>query len=231
MNNMQVRSRASHKEIMDRLSRLLGGTAVNVVATAVSCYHSGDIEQALQVIAEFDEQIGGWHGVFAFVLGKRKVYDVQDRPIYRPFYYITMRLESDHPQFFTRDIVRDSCLHIEGILKSSIRLTFWERIQASADRLPMGSFLRTHKKELITRLSSELYELLLWLNDSIYIFDKHGFSDKEVETIEDEDEARLFELDEALAVYFIARHCGQQLIKRLGLTPSDQMPTANNTPT
>jgi hypothetical protein len=227
---MQNSSRASHQEIMERLSRLLGGTAVNVVATAVSHYKSGDIQQALAVIAEFDEQIGGWHGVFAFVQGKQKVYDVKDRSIYRPFLYVFYRLETPNPERFTRDIVRDSCLHIEGVLKSSIRYTLWERIKESADRLPMGSFLRNHKKELMTKLSSELYDLLLWLNDSIYIFDKHGFSDKEVETIEDEDEARLFELDEALAVYFIARHCGQQLIVRLGLTPADQIPTANNKP-
>jgi hypothetical protein len=203
---------------MDRLSRLLGEAAVDVVATAVSCYHSSDIQQALEVIAEFDEQIGGWHGVFAFVLNKQKVYDLKDRPIYRPFLYVYYRLETPNPQRFTRDIVRDSCLHIEGILKSSIRFTFWERIKTSADRLPMGSFLRNHEKELMTKLSSELYGLLLWLNDSIYIFDKHGFSNIEAETVEDEDEARLFELDEALAVYFIARHCGQQLLTQLDLS-------------
>jgi hypothetical protein len=84
------------------------------------------------------------------------------------------------------------------------------------------------KKELLTKLSGDLYELLFWLNASIYTFDKHGFSEKEVETIEDEDEARLFDLDEALAVYFIACHCGQQLINRFDLTQSDQLPTAKN---
>jgi hypothetical protein len=114
MNNMHVRSRASHKEIMERLSRLLGGTAVNVVATAVSCYHSGDVQQALEVIAEFNEEIGGWHGVFAFVREKQKIYAIKDRPIYRPFLYVFYRLETPNPQRFTRDIVRDSRLHVEA---------------------------------------------------------------------------------------------------------------------
>ena len=215
---MSTRIRASRDEIIFKLSTLLGKTAVATVADAVCLYQKGNSKQALQVIAEFDEQVGGWHGVFAFVLGKQKVYDMAERPIYRPFLYVYYRLETASPERFTRDIVRDSCLHIEGILKSSTRLTIWERIKAAAARLPMGTFLRNHEKELRTRFSGELYDHLIWLNDSIYIFDKHDFSDRQVGTMEEEDGARLFELDEALAVYFIARHCGQQLLTKLGLS-------------
>ena len=212
-------SRASHDDIMERLTALLGETAGRVIDQVVDLYEAGDKGGALHTIAEFDEQIGGWHGVFAFVLEKRRTYDMKDRPIFRPFRYIYCRLDHECPEFFTRDIVRDSCLHIEGILKASIRLTFWEKIQESANRLPMGSFLHRHKKELLRRVSAPLYETVLWLNDAVYIFDKHGFSQVVVETFEDEAEASLFDLDEALAIYFIARHCGQQLIEQLGLMP------------
>jgi hypothetical protein len=116
MNNMHVRSRASHKEIMERLSRLLGGTAVNVVATAVP----------LRFLSAGDAQSAAIH---------------------------------------PRDCARFMPSR-RGILKSSIRLTFCERIQASAARLPMGSFLHKHKRELLTKLSGDLYELLLWLDAS-----------------------------------------------------------------
>jgi hypothetical protein len=47
INNMQLLSRASHTEIMDRLSRLLGEAAGDVVVAAVSHYRSGDIQQVL----------------------------------------------------------------------------------------------------------------------------------------------------------------------------------------
>lgn len=141
----EAEQRASRQEIFERLISLLDSEARLSIDEAVAYYESGQISQALDAVARFDETIGGEQGMFAYVQKRVKHYDKADRPIYRPFLYVFHSLEKSEPKHFTRYIVNSSCAHIEGILKHRVRPNFIERISRTFRRQPMGSFLRKRK--------------------------------------------------------------------------------------
>jgi hypothetical protein len=112
-----------------------------------------------------------------------------------------MILHNDNPARFSRYLVDATCAHVEDVLKQIARSGLLGRI--FADRLPMGRLLR---ERFQNRLPDVLYNDLLWLNDGLYIFAKHDYNIPEGADAENEPlDSHLFDLDEAIAAYLIAR--------------------------
>lgn len=94
------------------------------------------------------------------------------------------------------------------MLKRLVRESFIERLARGLQRKPLGALLR--REEVRRRIPALLYDDVLWLNDGVYRFGKHEYADWPEEI---EDDARLFDLDEAIAIYYIARCLGWQLLQ------------------
>ncbi len=147
------------------------------------------MDQGLAVLKDFDAEIGG--------VGLHKQGSMKLPGPYRALTYVHMILGNENPEQFTRFAVYVSCAHIEDVLKQMARLGFFDRLRA--DRLPLGTILRKVKKPM----PPELYEDLRWLSDGVCNYAKHHF-----ESYNDDEEsldAHLFALDEAIALYLIAR--------------------------
>ena len=72
--------------------------------------------------------------------------------------------------------------------------------------LPLGSLV----KKIERRLPSDLAQELWWLNKNIYVYAKHHYDlRKEFEACKSIE--HYFELDEAIAVYFLLRVLGTKL--------------------
>jgi hypothetical protein len=183
--------RASRDDIFERLDRLLGPEARTVISEAVAHFQTGETGRGLSVLKAFDARL---EGVGLYQQGDRKLPGV-----YRPLTYVEMVLRNQQPEQFTRYIVHASCAHVESALKQAARLGFFDRIRA--DRLPLGAILKRVEKQL----PADLYENLAWLNQRVCNFAKHDFDARD--GLEDGDalDAHLFDLDEALTIYLIAR--------------------------
>lgn len=198
---------ASKNEIMERLEHLLGIKARNVVQEAAKLHDADDIENSLVILTAFDQSIGGF-GLHS-IAGKDTLAGVPgasiaDRDIYRPIQYIRAQLSNSEASFLSRHIVAMACVHVEGVLKRLASSGFLGEFRYG--RLPMGALLR---KRFENRLSQNLYSDLLWLNDDIYRFAKHEFGPR----LWKQPEESYFDLDEAIAIYFIARYLVVQLPK------------------
>ena len=90
-----------------------------------------------------------------------------------------------------------ACAHVEGMLQRMSLLGVFARMVDG--RVPMGALVR----RIRGKLPRQLYEDLQWLASDVYNFAKHDF---DVSGRPDaEARAHYFELDEALAVFLIAR--------------------------
>jgi hypothetical protein len=96
-------------------------------------------------------------------------------------------------------IVLDGKAYVEDVLKESVRFGF---ITKAFSNYPMGRMLRHGFKK---RIPDQLYDDLLWLNDGINIHVKHDYAAPDLFPEGEPLDSHLFDLDEALAVYLIAR--------------------------
>jgi hypothetical protein len=194
--------RTASADIFEHLRRLHGPEAEQVVSRVVTLLQTGEAQQAMLVLCEFDARIGGFglHTLVACEAAKVEPYVTKDRPLYRPVQYVGMSLSRSHPEELTRWIAEMACAHVEGVLKRIAQSGFLGRIVAGF--MPMGQLLR---RLFRGRLPDTLYQDLLWLNDGIYIFAKHDFNAREDMGEDDALDAHMFDLDEAIAVYLIAR--------------------------
>lgn len=184
----RIRQRATRQEILAHLDRLLGARAQEVVLDATELLCDGKNEQALEILKTYDAQLGGI-GLHLHP-PQRKL----SGP-YRALAYIYVPLCSVDVEERTRQIVQHSCGYVEDIVKKMVRLGILEKMR---DDLPLGQMLGRIKH----KVPQLLFAQLKWLNDEIYVFAKHenDFSDRN----EPEPE-HYFALDEAIAVYIIAR--------------------------
>lgn len=192
-----VRERANRGEIFDRLAQLLGTEADQVTARIVELIRASQNQQAIEMLKAFDAKIGG--------VGLHSMQPNTKLPgPYRSLSYVFMTLRTCDAEEHSRRIVESVCQNIENVLKKMVRLGLFERMQS--DSIPLGSLLRTIKN----RIRRTLYSDLVWLNDEVYTFAKHenDFNDRDEPELE-----HYFELDEAIAVYFIARKLVVELSK------------------
>lgn len=138
----------------------------NVILDATNLFTSGETEQGLLTLRQFDSTIGGF-GLHSLAPGATIPFE---RKLYRPIQYIEMHLTSNTPDNFTRYIAEAACAHVEAILKKSTRLSFLSEIRDDKP-VPMGTLINK-AKHLIPPL---LYDDLVWLNKEVYTFTKHEY--------------------------------------------------------
>ena len=128
------------------------------------------------------------------------IYEISDRPIFRGIQYVGAHLRMKPIEWLSRNIVTESCYHLENSLKR--RLCIHEDQRAS-----VGKLLSTRQGE---RLEGSVRRPLIILNRAVYNRAKH--------TIEDIDlDSHMFSVADAIAVYLSCRVMGAELVGRLGL--------------
>ena len=168
-------------------------------------------DELRKFISPFERRIGGI-GYDELLYGKDGSkysgnYPVADRAIYRPLQYaLANLLLAGNP----RNSIRESCAHLEGILKRR-----YDRRIENILRKPLGSI--THSARKMNLFSDELLIKLQLITEMNNIA-KHDYG-PETATIEEQDELRwnldskVFSDFEGLAMYFICRKVGIELMK------------------
>lgn len=166
-----------------------------------------DFDRAMMALIELDSKIPGLgqHNVNKQTADGHwtGVYCIEDRPIFRSIQYVGMHLGTENPEWYTRMIVSESCLHIENSLKRKTGI--WGRLSVGMILDQIGSH---------SPLDSDLCDALRLLNRTVYNKAKH--------TIEDIDmDSHMFSIADAIAVYLICRVLGARTLKGLGITTAD----------
>ena len=131
--------------------------------------------------------------------GRPGAYHITDRAIFRPIQYVVMHFRHRPLDWFTRDIVRYSCLHVESSLK--------RRLDEKRCR-SMGMILKNPEART---LDSNLHNILELLNKFVYNRAKH--------TIEQIDlNSHMFSVADSIAIYLTCRIVGAQLLRGMGIT-------------
>jgi hypothetical protein len=190
----KTQQRASRDEIINHLSRLLGKQAENVVVLSAQKLLEGEKERGLSILYEYDSSLGGV-GIYA-------IKDKKPLGVYRALFYVWLPLQGERPEDFTRSMIHNSCVYLEELLKKIVRVWVWEKF--SPDSLPLGTLINRAR----TRLPSSIYDDLSWLNSKIYNPAKHNLN---LEKDGQEEPEHYFELDEAIAIYFVARKLGLEI--------------------
>jgi hypothetical protein len=172
--------------------------------------HDGQPQQAIQRLATLDAEIGGF-GIHSLADAKEQgtpPYPNEDRPICRPIQYVVRNLRHPDPEWYARDIAEMSCAHIEGLIKRFVeRGNLIERFR----RRSLGRLLHHHRVE--EALPQPLLEDLRWLNSAVYTHVKHDFDSRLTDDYEEDRKDHLFSVDEALAIYVIARHLAVEIVQ------------------
>ena len=164
-----------------------------------------DLLQGFKLLIDIDKGIGG---VGLYNVNKQEgdevtgAYRVEFRGLFRPMQYIYADLEEDNLVWNARDIVRNSCLHVEKAVKYRFEIH-------EGDRSSLGILL-WRKPIVRDTLDAPFLEILRGLNDTIYGKNKHTI---EHVKIDDHD----YSPADAIAVYLICRWAGVKLLEPTGL--------------
>ena len=128
-------------------------------------------------------------------------YNLEDRPIFRGIQYVEAHLWNQGLDWLSRQIVTESCYHVEGSLK--------RRLEVKGN-LSVGRILARRNAQT---LDDELIGALEDLNSAIYNNAKHTIENIELD-------AHMFSVADALAVYLVCRVLGSRILKGSGITTS-----------
>jgi hypothetical protein len=184
--------RAPRAEIFNRLRCLAGVQAESVIVQVVDILRAGQNEQALQTLKAFDATLGGT-GLHSMTPGKKLP------GVYRALTYVNTSLMQSSPSMLSRHIIQATCAHVEDVLKETVRFGF---LAKAFENYPMGRLLRHGFRR---NIPDRLYQDLLWLNDRVNVPIKHNYAAPADYPEGEPLDSHLFDLDEALAVYLIAR--------------------------
>ena len=205
---------ATRREILDRLVRCAGDDAVAQVEKIAKLLGTGRLEQGRERLTTLDAQIGGYgiHSRLEADAAGEEPYESNDRPLYRPIDYVIMGLNHPQLEWYARDIAEMACVHVEGVIKRFVeRRNLLERFRRS----PLGRLL--HTKPVKKALPHTVWEDLCWLNREVYTHAKHEFGWRD--EAKEERGGHLFTLEEALAIYVIARHLGVEVTQATERAP------------
>ena len=128
------------------------------------------------------------------------IYEISDRPIFRGIQYVWRHLGMRPIEWLTRNIVTESCYHLENSLKRRLCIP-------EGQRFSVGILLATPEGR---RLEGSVRKPMVILNQAVYNRAKH--------TIEDFDfDSHMFSVADSIAVYLSCRALGTKLIAKLGL--------------
>ena len=192
--------RPSRSEIFQTLERLLSSQIAQEVKLISDLLEKQSVDQALSKLREIDRSIGGFglHTLFDRQANNQHPYNISDRPLYRPIQYVQMHLQNPDPKDNTRYIVEMACAHVEQLFKEKNFLG--GLIILVNSRATLGQLIAKLPSTYTVHYRSDL----LWLN-KIYALSKHDFNLWTGEDINPDLDEHLFALDEAIAIYLIAR--------------------------
>jgi hypothetical protein len=164
-----------------------------------------DLPQGYKLLVDIDKGIGG---VGLYNVNKLEgdrltaAYRVEFRGLFRPMQYIYADLAEDNLVWRARDIVMNSCLHVEKAVKCRFDIH-------EGDRSSLGILL-WRKPIVKDTLDTLFFQILSDLNKTIYGKNKHTI---EHIKIDDHD----YSPADAIAVYLIGRWAGVKLLEPTGL--------------
>jgi hypothetical protein len=130
---------------------------------------------------------------------------------------VSVYLWQPHRESLTRDIVDVACGFVETMLKRRVRTNVFERLKEALPRRPMGDAIHqlVKEKHLQTLDASNLH----WLTDKVYnsMHEREPPSQVQADGREVE---HYFSLEEAMAVYLIARKLAWRLFAYSGKPPA-----------
>jgi len=201
------RDPATHAEIMGRLTHYAGPPAIQEIEEIAHMLREPSNRTAIERLAAFDAAIGGFgiHILLERERAQQSPYEIKDRPIYRSIQYVWMHLARHTDiEWHTRYVSEMACAHIESLVKRfADRHNLLKRLRAS----PLGSLL--HQRGVRNALPQLLWEDLCWLNSAVYVHVKHNYSMRylrEPDEVAEERKGHLFSVEEAIAIYVIARY-------------------------
>jgi hypothetical protein len=191
----KIKPRATQAEIFQRLQRIVGSEAENVIERVAERLDHGDPHTAIDILVVFDGHIGGFCGMSSAF----------SKPpgAYRPLGYMAVFLAHPQPREMARYIVDMIGQHVENLLQRIGRLGLLNSM--SSDMFPMGRLVWSMR----FALPQQLYLDLQWLSGEIYNHAKHSVDVFDRPT--KDDKAHYFKLEEALAAYLIGRKLAVQL--------------------
>jgi len=199
--------RASREDIFAHLKNLLGQEAVQVATKTASLSKSGNSDAALETLTTYDATLGG--------IGVYKVTDKRPLGLYRAWYYVIAPLRNPNSEDHSRFMVHAACVYLEEVLKHMVHLWPWEKIKSEG--LPLGTLVNRVSKHLPADLADEL----AWISRNVYNFAKHQYNLNS--EFGNQPPEHYFYLDEAIAVYLIARKLGLRLEPLTGKSPEQLM--------
>ena len=137
------------------------------------------------------------------------VYRIEDRPIFRPIQYVYSHLNTRDIEWFTRDIIKYSCLHVENSLKLRLDVD---------GPYSIGMILkRSESKKLNVGLSGVLQQL----NSLVYNRAKHTIERNNIES-------HMFSVSDAVAIYLSCRMLGAYLLRDISITTKNGVSVFGN---
>jgi len=195
--------RASQTEIMEHLRALLNDEAVIVTSQVCEQLVNGESQDALRILKEFDQIIGGI-GIHC-----RKP-DEKLPGVYRALTYVELPLHKSDPADSARGMIVAAGGYLEDLIARGLGPEFFMQMLINFKKAPLGAMV-----DLIRiSIPSGLFDELKWFSGRVYNYAKHDFdADNRSDPIGD----HYFGLDEGIAIYFIARILGEELIKVSGV--------------
>jgi len=188
--------RATKEEIFTHVKACVGDQAINISIQVADEYINRDMNLALQMMKEYDATLGG---IGIYRGGGKKL-----PGIYRALSYNEIPMLHGHAHEDGRFMIHSSFAYIEGLIQKLVYIWPWEFFRTEG--LSLGRLINKIEKRLPNDLSQELW----WSNKNIYVYAKHNFDlRKELEARKSIE--HYFELDEAVAVYFLVRVLGTKL--------------------
>ena len=188
--------RATREEIFSHVKTWAGEEAILISKYVAEEFINGDKKIALEKMKKFDSTLGG--------IGIYRSGEMKLPGIYRALSYNEIPMLHGYAHENGRGMIHCSFGYIEGLIQKLVFLWPWEKFKAEG--LPLGALIKKIEKHLPIELAQELS----WLNKHVYVYAKHNFD------LQKELEARrsiehYFELDEAVAIYYLVRVLGTRL--------------------
>lgn len=196
---MENKLRASRTEILEHLITFLGDQTLAAISQMSSLIQKGESQVALEMLKELDQSIGGI-GIHC-----RKP-DEKLPGVYRALTYVELPLHNSGADDAARGMIVAAGGYLEDLIARGIGPEFFMGLLKNLKKAPLGAMVKMIKG----LIPSWLFNELKWFSGHVYNFAKHDF---DAANRSDPIGDHYFGLDEGIAVYFIVRKLGEELIK------------------
>ncbi|RLD06802.1 MAG: hypothetical protein DRI56_07530 [Chloroflexota bacterium] len=208
MSQSDANSRAPRTKIFDHLNNLLGVEGVQIAKQVAQHAIDGEREESLKLLQAYDAKLGG--------VSLHWFEEKRQLGVYRSLFYVLLPLKySNAPQHDSRRIIYSSGVYLEELIKRMVRLNIFDKLRDTNNKLPLGVLVRKVKKYVPVDIANELE----WLSQRVHNYAKHAYNFE----LEPDPPEHYFDLDEAIAVYLIARKLGLELESISGKTHEQLM--------